>query len=120
MSEDLRIEGLEICMLNLNNALSKIKNVSMRAIQDCADDLLSDAKSEAPIKTGTLRRSGFVRKISNGYEIGFGGEASNYAIVQHERLDFSHPRGGKAKYLEDPFKRNLKAYINYIGDKSKV
>lgn len=27
-----------------------------------------------------------------------------YAAVQHERTDFHHPRGGKAKYLEGPLK----------------
>lgn len=26
-----------------------------------------------------------------------------YAVVQHERLDFHHPRKGQAKYLEEPF-----------------
>jgi hypothetical protein len=26
-----------------------------------------------------------------------------YAVVQHERLDFHHPRKGQAKYLEQPF-----------------
>jgi len=31
-----------------------------------------------------------------------------YARRQHEDLTLNHPRGGKAKYLEDPFKRNAK------------
>jgi hypothetical protein len=29
-----------------------------------------------------------------------------YAARQHEELDWEHPLGGKAKYLEDPVKRN--------------
>ncbi|MFB3880949.1 MAG: hypothetical protein ACE149_06780 [Armatimonadota bacterium] len=31
-------------------------------------------------------------------EVGFN---TPYALVQHERLDFNHPKGGKAKYLEE-------------------
>jgi hypothetical protein len=31
-------------------------------------------------------------------EVGFN---TPYALTQHERLDFQHPKGGKAKYLED-------------------
>jgi len=33
-----------------------------------------------------------------------------YALVQHERLDFHHPKGGKAKYLEDNVKGQADAY----------
>lgn len=33
-----------------------------------------------------------------------------YAAAQHEGIDFVHPRGGKAKYLEDQYKANLPRY----------
>lgn len=115
---DIKIEGLEKVVANFNKVLGQIKYVNKQAMKDAADDLLMKAKNQAPIETGTLRRSGFVREIKDGFEIGFGGEASAYAIVQHERLDFNHPHGGKAKYLEDPFKENWKAYVSYIAKKS--
>ena len=40
-------------------------------------------------------------------EVGFN---EPYALVQHERLDYKHPKGGKAKYLEDPLKMQAAAY----------
>ncbi len=40
-------------------------------------------------------------------EVGFN---TPYALVQHERLDFHHPKGGKAKYLEDNLKQQAGRY----------
>ena len=36
--------------------------------------------------------------------MGYGGAASAYALVQHERTDYRHPGQGQAKYLEGPAK----------------
>ena len=70
------------------------------------EDTMTDAKELTPVETGTLRASGHVE----GPEIGgnvvtvtmaFGGAASDYAAIVHERLDVHHPVG-QAKYLEQP------------------
>lgn len=60
-----------------------------------------------PHKAGTLKKSGYIEGPTVvGQEIvgaiGFGGDASDYAYIQHEVLFFRHPRGGQAKYLEQP------------------
>lgn len=34
-----------------------------------------------------------------------------YAQIQHERLDFNHPRGGQAKYLEEPFLAQYRKFL---------
>jgi hypothetical protein len=39
-----------------------------------------------------------------------------YAKYQHERLDLHHPRGGKARYLADPFVENYRLYLQRIAD----
>jgi len=44
-------------------------------------------------------------------EVGFN---TPYALVQHERLDFHHPRGGKAKYLEDNLKGQAGRYFEHL------
>ena len=46
-------------------------------------------------------------------EVGFN---TPYALVQHERLDFNHPKGGKAKYLEDPLKEQAGRYQDNLAD----
>lgn len=38
-----------------------------------------------------------------------------YARYQHEGLDFRHPRGGQAKYLEQPFYANAPVYLQDIA-----
>lgn len=61
---------------------------------------------------GTLRRSGRLEYRATQHltyaVVSFGGTgtgAEEYAAWQHEKIGAKHPRGGKAKYLED----NLKA-----------
>lgn len=64
---------------------------------------------EVPVDTGVLRASWvapppMVRPFGVTAYVGYGGAASRYAVVQHERLDYRHAVG-KAKYLSDPFQR---------------
>ena len=82
-----------------------IRETAFRAILDGAEVILTEAIDETPIDTGTLRRSGTVTEApqDNVVYISFN---TPYAVKQHEDLTLKHPRGGKAKYLEDPFKRN--------------
>ena len=72
-----------------------------------AEKILTSSKRIVPVDVGTLRGSGFVdqpevagSKVS--VEIGYGGAASAYALVQHERTDYRHSGNQQAKYLEQP------------------
>ena len=89
---------------------------AIQAIGTCAADLQGKSARQAPIDTGDLRANCSVSPLQQennqvwvtvGYNL-------PYAIVQHERLDFRHPKGGKAKYLEDPYKENAAKYERYI------
>ncbi len=42
-----------------------------------------------------------------------------YSRRQHEELDYEHPRGGKAKYLEDPFNQNKQKVLKYAEKQIK-
>jgi len=46
-------------------------------------------------------------------EVGFN---TPYALVQHERLDFNHPKGGKAKYLESNLTQQADRYQGNLSD----
>jgi hypothetical protein len=66
--------------------------------------IMEDAKRRAPVDLGNLKGSGYVadpERAATGVtiEVGFGGPAAAYAVVQHERLDYHHDVG-EAKYLE--------------------
>ena len=64
--------------------------------------IMSDALPRTPVEFGVLRASGYVSAprgsgSNTGVELGFG---TVYAVPQHERMDYKHPRGGGPKYLE--------------------
>jgi hypothetical protein len=46
-------------------------------------------------------------------EVGFN---TPYALTQHERLDFNHPKGGKAKYLQDNLETQADRYQDNLAD----
>ena len=114
------------------------EQAGIKALRTGAEAILTEAIDETPIDTGTLRRSGTVTvgKLPDSARIYEAAEAGNemkdafpekigkekavyisfntpYARRQHEELGYNHPRGGKAKYLEDPFNRNKKKVLKY-------
>lgn len=70
-----------------------------RGARDAARHLLAASRSQVPIETGDLYRSGEVVETDDGAAAGFD---IVYAARQHEETTWKHPNGGKAKYLEDP------------------
>ena len=114
------------------------EQAGIKALRTGAEAILTEAIDETPIDTGTLRRSGTVTvgKLPDSARIYEAAEAGNemkdafpekigkekavyisfntpYARRQHEELGYNHPRGGKAKYLEDPFNRNKEKVLKY-------
>ncbi len=133
----------------IKEAVKIAEDAGLKALRTGAEAILTEAIDEAPIDTGTLRRSGTVtvgglppdseaiyqaskRKKEGGQRkshkkaflepvgtenavyISFN---TPYARRQHEEIDYEHPRGGKAKYLEDPFNRNKDKVIKYVNKK---
>lgn len=133
--------GLKRVENNLNEAISDIKGDVTEGVQDVGLDLLRRSVRKAPVETGTLRGSGYVefnnRKIAEGNAgggiapygkvrrtidnpvatVGFG---EVYAAAQHEHVEYRHPKGGQAKYLEQPMKANTAKYVALIRKKAKV
>jgi len=96
----------------------KVDKQTEDALRICAADLQRKSAEQAPIDTGDLRancKAGDVKRYRRGearVKIGYN---LVYAIVQHESLHFKHPRGGKAKFLEDPYKENVETYKRIIA-----
>jgi hypothetical protein len=71
------------------------------AMRIAVEDLLGRSVRDAPVDEGTLRGSGTATVEVHGQEvIGKVTFGVPYARAQHEGVTFSHPKGGKAKYLE--------------------
>ena len=120
----------------IKEAVKIAEEAGLKALRTGAEAILTEAIDETPIDTGTLRRSGTVTvgALPDGaqvYEAAASGSDMKdafpgpegkekavyisfntpYARRQHEELDYNHPRGGKAKYLEDPFNRLKKKVV---------
>lgn len=74
-------------------------------------DLLGRAQRDAPLDEGTLRGSGTVEIVETpaGVDVTVA-FATPYAARQHEEVSWQHPKGGKAKYLEDALKEQASRY----------
>ena len=122
----------------IKEAVKIAEEAGLKALRTGAEAILTEAIDEAPVDTGTLRRSGTVTvgKLPDGARVYEAAESGNemkdafpdpvgkektvyisfntpYARRQHEELDYEHPRGGKAKYLETPFNANKNKVIQY-------
>ncbi len=94
----------------------KVAAAGRRALKKSALDLQGRSADEAPIDVGDLKGNAGIddSKLGTDDEI-FVGYSLPYALRQHEELDFDHPRGGNAKYLENPFRANIKRYERFIA-----
>lgn len=81
-----------------------VREAAFQGLHDGAEAILTEAIDETPVDTGTLRRSGTVTDAPSEEAV-YVSFNTPYAVKQHEDLTLNHPRGGKAKYLEDPYKR---------------
>ena len=87
-------------------------------VQAWLEMVLGGAQRNAPVEEGTLRGAGYVDvqiDFGAGTVDGQVGFPLVYAARQHEELTWRHPRGGKAKYLEDEFKGNLPTYEQTVA-----
>ena len=77
--------------------LTQIEQAAQAALVDTAKEVLKTAKTLVPVDDGDLKRSGKVKAQWQDVAVVF---RAPHAWLQHERLDFEHPNGGQAKYLE--------------------
>ena len=132
--------GVEIDLRKLKGLPDAVGSATRAELGKIALDLLGEAVNEAPVKEGTLRGSGSAhvsgRRIATGADMGAGAADATpveggadtgefeaavvfntlYAAYQHENVEFNHPKGGKAKYLSDPFERNTPQYQRKLAE----
>ncbi len=112
----VKLEGLERFIRKFNITTTQLLPEMGGAIFDEASQIADRADLLVPYDTGNLARSQIVHAPAYQgdrvfVEITYGGPATPYAEIQHEREDFHHPslasglppNGTQAKYLEEPF-----------------
>lgn len=106
-SVSMKIVGTNELIKNLQAAGDRgVKAVGCGLYTE-AQNIMTDSLKQVPVDVGNLKNSRYVTmpQVSGQtitVEMGYGGAAKKYAEIVHERTDFKHPQGGKAKYLVDP------------------
>lgn len=81
------------------------KPAAVRGITMGMEHVLQISQQLVPNDEGTLERTGRVvvdeKALTGAVTYGEGG-AEPYAAIQHENLDYHHPGGRQAKFLEQP------------------
>lgn len=112
--------GLDQLLGALKRAEKDTSEAIGQALYAEATDVAGQADKLVPYDTGNLARSQIVHhpKVAGGKiycDVTYGGVAKAYALVQHERTDFSHPskasglppNGRQAKYLSTPAEKAM-------------
>lgn len=90
-----------------------------QAVHGTANTVLNESKKIVPVDKGTLKDSGRVErpKVDGDgveVEIGYGGAASDYALIVHENMNARHADGKSAKYLEIPVKAAETTFVKDV------
>lgn len=115
--------------INFDQLREMIAKAPFQSVQRAVPELyqgaqlmMNESQKLVPFKLGALSASGIVelpKVVGNVVieELGYGGPAVAYAIVQHERLDYQHAPGRQAKYLEQPVLALVGQVMNKLGEK---
>ncbi|MCK5128346.1 MAG: hypothetical protein KAQ68_00730 [Clostridiales bacterium] len=101
---------------NSGAVVCALHNALAGTLATIAEDLKDKSLAETPKESGELRDSCKV-DVSNmdNLQVRVSYDAQ-HAVVQHEKTELKHHNGGKAKFLEDPFNKNVKRYKQMIAD----
>lgn len=87
----------------------QIRESGGAALEDAANELLRTANETVPYREGVLKGSGEVQPVNKAamtIDVTYGGEASAYAVKQHEDTTLQHTGKGRSKWLELAAKEN--------------
>jgi len=100
----VKILGAKEAVRNIGQMSKGVRKKFFETLVKLADATLQHSKDKyVPVLHGPLKASGRVEAYPGRYpsvRIIYGNSEVPYALLQHENLQFLHPRGGRAKYLE--------------------
>lgn len=117
------IEGIPDLERALRRSSERAEQAIGLVLRTEAEMILAASQALVPFDEGILSASGHVqgpKRSTEGLmvEVGYGGPAKAYALVQHEDTTLKHAAGRTAKYLERPalaraagFERSLTAAL---------
>lgn len=99
--------------INFDTLRADVAAAKPIALTRGAEHVRSVAVPKTPIESGNLRGSYDVTVFDDEAHIKVPGP---YARRQHYELDWKHPRGGQALYLEEPMVTESEAVLRIFND----
>ncbi len=99
------LTGMSQLAARLNRFSANLPDAVGRELYRDLVGVMFESQKIVPYDEGDLHDSGETDRpqISGGtisVSLHYGGGSVDYALIQHENLDYQHPRGGQAKFLE--------------------
>lgn len=135
ISSENYLKGLKDVTENIQDAIDKIKHGSVKGLAKALLFVGTESQQRAPVETGDLRGSleididstkiaegkkgGGIRIVGEAPETGTVGTVSYntpYAANQHEHVEYDHPLGGEAKFLEKVLNSEQDRILRLIAD----
>lgn len=128
------LSGLQEVTKNIQNAVDKFETKSTHGLADALLFVATESQQRAPVDTGDLRGSVMVHLEDSVIGVGVSEQLvpvtplpekarsgtvsfnTKYAATQHEHIEYDHPRGGQAKYLESVLVENTDRILQLIAN----
>ena len=97
---------------NLLKSIQYIEGITAPALEEAMKPIFQESQRLVPKDTLKLMRSGFIDtgtfRGQPAVNMGYGaGGTPKYAVFVHEDLNAKHENGTQAKFLEEPYKKQL-------------
>jgi hypothetical protein len=120
----MRIAGIETFLAGLRGAHERARVGAKRGLGLALQNVLDVSNRTVPVEEGDLRRDGGWsledgRKLRGAVSYGRRGDTRDYAVPQHERMDYKHDAGRGPKFLENALNSQRETSAKLMGREIK-
>ena len=99
----------------VKDGVKRMENALDAGLYAVGNNILAKSNETAPIDTGVMRGSAYATlPKDHEVEIGYGGPAAKYVIVQHEDTRLRHKPGEAAKFLQNALNIASATYVQDV------
>lgn len=118
-----RLTGVQAMAKAMEKAAKNGRNGAVRGLELGARQVLDVSNSQVPHEVGDLERDGAASvdsaMLKSAVSYGRNAETAEYAVPQHERMDYRHDPGRNAKYLENAFNSEAGVVSQIIAEQTR-
>lgn len=118
-----RLTGVQAMAKAMEKAAKNGRNGAVRGLELGARQVLDVSNSQVPHEAGDLERDGAASvdstTLKSAVSYGRNAETADYAVPQHERMDYRHDPGRNAKYLENAFNSEAGVVSQIIAEQTR-